>query len=70
MTDKFDRDQVEQYNTQELPELSELPYVEEWSWPELPDVEEEWSWDDWQYWCRSGERQTVTELMRIWEALP
>jgi hypothetical protein len=56
MSDKFDRDQVEQYNTQEL--------------PELPDVEEEWSWDDWQYWCRSGERQTVTELMRIWEALP
>ena len=69
MSDKFDRDQVEQYNTGELSE------DERAAEPRLARVlveqaTKDWSWDDWQYWCRSEERMTASELLRIWEALP
>jgi len=33
-----------------------------------PVDEQEWSPDQWQYWCRG--KRTAVELLRIWEALP
>ena len=34
----------------------------------VPADEQEWSPDQWQYWCRG--KCTATELLRIWDVLP
>ena len=61
-------DWLEQWATTEgMGVLDELG-TEEFCDPTVePADEQEWSPDQWQYWCRG--KRTAVELLRIWEVL-
>jgi len=59
-------DWLEQWATTE-----DMGVLEEFCEVDPPDEQqEEWSPDEWQYWCRCRGKRTATELLRIWEVLP